>query len=421
MGSMMLGVLTMLLVVGEPLPTASPADVGLSSDGLADLDKAMQAYVDGGKFSGILTMLAREGRVAHVGEHGLMDIDKKTAMRRDAIFRIYSMTKPITTATLMSFYEEGKFQLDDPVGKYIPVLKGLKVYAGKDGETVKLVDVDRPPTILDLMRHTSGFAYGLQPTHPVETLYRQANLLNRASNLDRMMDQLSTLPLIAQPGKRWVYSVSVDVQGKLIEVLSGKRLDEVFQERIFDPLSMKDTGFSVPMNKVERFATNYGPNPGGGLKPIDVPTMSPYLVPAGLLSGGGGLVSTADDYLRFAQMMLNGGELEGTRILKAETVALMTQNQLPEELTPITLGILPVPRTGFGLGVAVRVSAGPGEPPGVTGEYFWGGAASTQFFVSPKERMIGIIMAQYMPIVREHGVEFREKAYSCLTGAETQN
>jgi CubicO group peptidase (beta-lactamase class C family) len=407
------------VALGDALPSASPSDVGLSAEKLAILDKSMQAYIDKGKIAGILTLVARNGRVAHVGQHGMLDIENKKPMRRDAIFRIYSMTKPITTAALMTLYEEGKFQLDDPVEKYIPVLAGLKVYAGKDGDSVKLVDIKRSITIRDLMRHTAGFAYGLQPTSPVEQMYRDSNLLNRASNLDRMMEQLAKLPLINQPGEKWVYSVAVDVQGKLVEVLSGKRLDIFFQERIFEPLGMRDTGFYVPADKIDRFATNYGPNPGtNGLKPIDVPSSSPYRTPPGLYSGGGGLVSTVDDYLRFAQMMLNRGELNGKRILKAETVEQMTQNQLSEKLTPISMGILSVPGTGFGLGVAVRVS---GQPAGSVGEYYWGGAASTLFFVSPKEKMIGIVMSQFMPMTPTHGLEFRAKTYESIIDEANKN
>lgn len=412
---------TAILGQADVLPSASPKDVGLSAEKLAALDEAMQAYIDEKKLAGILTIVAREGRVAHVGAQGMMDIEASKPMRRDAIFRIYSMTKPITTAALMTLYDEGKFDLDDPVEKYIPKLTGMKVFAGKEGNELRLVDMKRAITVRDLMRHTAGFAYGLQPIHPVEVLYRESNLLNRASNLDRLVEQLTELPLINQPGERWVYSVAVDVQGKLIEVLSGQRLDAFFQERIFEPLGMTDTGFFVPPSKIDRFTTNYGPDQAGGLKPIDAAYFSPFRVPPGLHSGGGGLISTADDYLRFSQMMLNRGELNGKRILKPETVDLMTQNQLPDELVPIRLGIVPLPKTGFGLGVAVRIGPGPGDPPGTTGEYFWGGAASTQFFVSPREKMIGIIMAQYMPIMREHGLEFRKLAYESITDSAASN
>ncbi len=410
-----------VLFLADPLPSTSPEDVGLSSEKLADLDKAMQAYVDKGKLAGITTIIAREGRVAHIGLHGYQDLDAKSPIARDTIFRIYSMTKPITTAALMTLHEEGKFQLDDPIDKYIPVLRNLKVYVDKEGDELKLVDAVRPITIRDLMRHTAGLAYGLQPTHPVEILYRESKLLNRASNLDRMMEQIQSLPLIAQPGDRWVYSVAVDIQGKLIEVLSGKRLDEYFQQRIFDPLGMSDTGFHVPAEKQGRFATNYGPDGNGGLKPIDAPATSVFRDPPNLYSGGGGLVSTLDDYLRFAQMMLNGGELGGTRILKTETVELMTQNQLPPKLTPIRMGMLPLPRTGFGFGVAVRFAAGPNDSPGVAGEYFWGGAASTQFFVSPKEKLVAILMTQYMPMTPTPGLEFRAKTYEAAQALEPVN
>lgn len=415
----LLSPLWLSLVVAAPgLPSANPAEVGLAPAKLAELDQAMERFVAENKLAGILTVVARKGKVAHVGIHGMMDREASAPMRRDAIFRIYSMTKPITTAALMALFEEGRFDLDDPVEKYLPQMGKVKVYGGKEGDSVKLVPLERPITIRDLMRHTAGLGYGLRPTDPVETMYREAKLLDRAGNLDTMLDRLVTLPLLAQPGQRWAYSIAVDVQGKLIEKLSGKRLDEFFQQRILGPLEMDDTAFYVPSDKLERFTANYGPKPdGGGLVPIDSPANSPYRTEPTFLSGGGGLVSTADDYLRFAQMMLNGGELDGRRVLKPETVALMTQNQLPEKLVPITLGILPLPRTGFGLGVAVRMSAGPKEPPGSVGEYFWGGAASTQFFVAPKEELVGIIMAQYMPIMQNHYLEFRDKTYAALEGA----
>jgi CubicO group peptidase (beta-lactamase class C family) len=398
----------------EALPAARPADVGLSAAKLADLDAKMQEYVDENRLAGILTLIARDGKVAHVGIHGKKDIDANEPIERDTIFRIYSMSKPITTAALMTLYEEGKFDLDDPAAKYLPELADMKVYVGKEGDQLLLEAVNRPITIRDLMRHTSGLAYGLAPINPVEKMYREAQLLRKENTLDELMSRLTKLPLLAQPGTQWSYSIAVDVQGKLIEKLSGKRLDQFLRERIFEPLKMVDTGFYVPSDKLDRFATNYGPKTGGGLVPIDKPESSPFASEQNLLSGGGGLVSTADDYLRFAQMMLNRGELDGKRILKAETVEMMTKNQLPDKLVPIRLGILPIPRTGFGLGVAVKVSQGESEPGNSVGEFMWGGAASTQFFVAPHEDMVAIIMTQYMPMMQTHILEFRNKVYETI-------
>ena len=230
------------------------------------------------------------------------------------------------------------------------------------------------------MSHTAGLAYGLFPASPVDDMYREGRILDRTKNLDSMIERLVKIPLAAQPGEKWMYSVAVDVQGKLIETLSGKPLDEYFAERVFKPLAMVDTAFHVPADKLDRMTVNYGKK-DGHLSPIDGAKTSQFADKPALFSGGGGLVSTVDDYLRFAQMMLNRGELNGVRILKPETVDLMTRNHLADNVLPITLGPLPLANTGFGLDFAVRMKANPGEPAGSVGEYWWGGAASTQFFV----------------------------------------
>ena len=285
-------------------------------------------------------LIARDGKVAHAGAYGQMDIEGGEPMRRDALFRIYSMTKPITGVALMTLYDEGRFALDDPVAKYLPGFDKVKVFAGKDGDTIKLADLKRPVTIRDLMCHTAGLAYGLFPASPVDEMYKEARVLDRTKNLDSMLERLVKIPLAAQPGEKWMYSIAVDVQGKLIEVLSGKSLDEFFAERIFRPLAMTDTAFYVPADKLNRLTVNYGKK-DGHLSPVDGSKTSQFATKPALLSGGGGLVSTADDYLRFAQMLLNRGELDGVRILKPQTVELMTRNHLAETLVPITIGMLP--------------------------------------------------------------------------------
>ena len=244
-------------------------------------------------------------------------------------------------------------------------------------------------------------------------MYQETRLLDRSKNLDSMLERLLKLPLAAQPGEKWMYSIAVDVQGKLIETLSGKSLDEFFAERIFKPLAMPDTAFYVPADKLDRLAVNYGKKEGR-LSPIDGGKTSQFATMPALLSGGGGLVSTADDYLRFAQMMLNRGELDGARILKPETVDLMTQNHLADALVPITLGSGPMPNMGFGLDVAVRVKTGKGEPAGSLGEYGWGGAASTQFFVAPREKLICVGMTQFMPATMVYFQEARQKLYAAI-------
>jgi CubicO group peptidase (beta-lactamase class C family) len=397
----------------EALPSIAPDRVGLAPEELSEIDALLQSYVSDEKLAGIVMLVAREGKVAHAGVFGKLDIEANQAMRRDALFRIYSMTKPITGVALMTLYDEGKFQLDDPVSKYLKGFDTVKVFAGKEGETIKLADLQRPVTIRDLMCHTAGLAYGLMPASPVDAMYQETRLLDRTKNLDSMLERLLKLPLAAQPGEKWMYSIAVDVQGKLIEVLSGKSLDAFFAERIFKPLAMPDTAFYVPADKLDRLAVNYGMK-NGQLSPIDGGKTSQFASIPTLLSGGGGLISTADDYLRFAQMMLNRGELDGVRILKPETVDLMTQNQLADALVPITLGPITMPNTGFGLDFSVRVKAGEGDPAGSIGEYGWGGAASTQFFVSPREKMICVGMTQFMPATMLYVQEARKKLYAAI-------
>jgi len=408
------GLGSLAVQAAESIPTTAPDEVGLSSEKLAAVDAAMQAYVDKNKLPGIVILIAREGKLAHAGLYGKMDREAGKAMRRDAIFRIYSMTKPITTSGLMMLYEEGKFQLDDPVAKYIPALGDLKVYAGKQDGEIQLAPLERPITIRDLMRHTAGLAYGIFPLTPVDAMYRDAKILDRDQTLDEMIAKLAKLPLAAQPGTRWLYSIAVDVQGKLIETLSGQSLDEYFQQRIFTPLQMTDTAFYVPSDKLDRMTVNYGPGGDNNLAPIDPAATSQFATKPKFLSGGGGLVSTADDYLRFCQMLLNEGELDGVRLLKPETVAEMTKNQLPDKLVPISLGPLPMANMGFGLGVSVRVATGKNDPAGSLGAYGWGGAASTQFFIAPREDLVCVAMTQFMPVTQNYFMELQKLVFDAL-------
>ena len=412
-GQLLIALSSLAAIAGERLPTATPEQVGLSASGLAEVDSAMKKYVDEEKLAGVVVLIARHGKVAHADVYGSSDIEGKKPIQRDSLFRIYSMPKPITGVALMTLYDEGRFQLDDPVSKYLPGFAYLKVYEGKKGDEVKLADLKRPITIRDLMCHTSGLAYGIFPLTPVDGMYTKAKLLDHTQNLDSMLDRLLKLPLAAQPGDRWMYSISVDVQGKLIEALSGEKLDAFFAKRIFEPLGMHDTGFFVPADKLDRFTVNYGPK-DGHLAPIDSPTTSQFSKPPALLSGGGGLVSTADDYLQFAQMMLNRGELNGKRILKAETVDLMTKNHLPDKMVPISIGPLALANLGFGLDVSVRVKTDSGEPASAIGEYGWGGAASTQFFVSPGEDLICVAMTQLMPVQQTFSQEARKLLYKAI-------
>jgi CubicO group peptidase (beta-lactamase class C family) len=359
----------------EVLPAAEPEEVGLSAEKLGRIVPAMKKLAADGRISGAVTAVARRGKVVHLEATGHMDIATKSSMRRDTIFRIYSMSKPITAAAALILFDEGKLDLDAPVSKYLPQMKDLVVLV--DG---KKVEPSREMTIRDLMRHTAGLTYGFFSKTPVDRLYLEANVLDGKGTLADMVEKLGKIPLLYHPGERWHYSVSLDVLGRVVEVVSGKPLDEFLGTRIFEPLGMVDTGFFVPKEKLGRFATNYGPG-RNGLRVVDDPAKSRYGRPATFFSGGGGLVSTGADYLRFAQMLLDGGILGETRILEAKTVKAMTSNQLDEDLIPIRMGGFPLAGTGFGLGVSVRVAR----------------SASTNFWVVPDEELIGMVMTQHMP------------------------
>jgi len=373
------------------LAPATPESVGMSSDRLTRLHDAMQGLVDEGRLAGITTMIARHGQIADFQTYGYRDMEADDPMAEDAIFRIYSMSKPITGVALMMLYEEGKFRLSDPVRRYIPEFADLKVAAswGPDGPVLE--DADHAMTIRELMTHTAGFAYGIGDPHPADRLYASEGVLDSRGTLKDMIDKLAGLPLRQQPGTRWTYSVAVDVQGYLVEVLSGQPFDEFLQERIFDPLGMVDTGFHVPAENHGRFAQVYGYDRSGALAvtPIfDAPAGSrPFLDPATFFSGGGGLVSTTMDYMRFCQMLLNGGELDGARILSPTTVAMMSRNHLPRGMAEYA------PGAGFGLDFSVVLD--PVEAGSVSaGEYSWGGAAGTWFWIDPVEDLVFVGMIQ---------------------------
>jgi CubicO group peptidase (beta-lactamase class C family) len=326
----------------------------------------------------------------------MMDIEAGKPMKRDTIFRFYSMTKPITTVAAMMLYEQGKINLDDPVSKYIPEFKELKVVADPDAEDIEEVAANRKMTVRDLMRHTSGLTYGIFGNTAVDKLYRKSvQLGGNRTTLENMTKNLAKIPLLYQPGTKWHYSVSTDVLGRVVEVASGQSLDKFFAERIFEPLGMEDTAFSVPKEKIHRFATNYGPNPQGSLRPIDKPETTRYAKMPTFLSGGGGLVSTASDYMRFCLMLLNKGEFGSKRLLKTETVEMMTKNQLPEIAYPIGSGDRA--GVGFGLGFSVRVESSNGEASSRIGEYGWGGMASTHFWISPNDGITVVALTQHIP------------------------
>jgi CubicO group peptidase (beta-lactamase class C family) len=379
------------------LPTAKPTDVGLDADKIQQARDAVQALIDKKEMAGAVIAVARHGKVVMFEALGEMEAGSGKAMKPDAIVRIYSMTKPITTVAAMILVEEGKIGLDDPMSKYLPEFKGLRVLAGKE-KSDETVEAKREPTIRDLMRHTAGLTYGSFGNAAVDQLYKKAGLLSTpGDSLQDTMTKLSKLPLANQPGTRWQYSISVDVLGRVVEVVSGKPLDEFFAERIFKPLDMKDTGFYVPEDKLDRFAASHRLDKAKRLTATETAEKSRYRTKPKLLSGGGGCVGTARDYLRFCQMMLNGGELDGVRILTKETVAEMTKNQLPEEAMKAKNGGNADMGHGFGLGFGVCVGKDDPKQASVVGEYSWGGAASTHFWIAPKQELIVVALEQFMP------------------------
>ena len=373
------------------LARVAPEEVGMSSERLERLNDAMQGLVDDGLLSGITTMISRHGKIAHFGTFGHRDIEAGAEMSEDVIFRIYSMTKPITGVALMMLYEEGKFRLSDPVHRYIPEFEGL-VVAREDGPNGQPITepADHPMTVRELMAHTAGLSYGIFSDTQVDAMYRDAGIIvDPDQTLKGMIDELSKIPLLYQPGSRWHYSVAVDVQGYLVEVLSGQRFDEFLNERLFGPLGMNDTAFHVTEDKADRFAQVYTHDEDGNLTPQEgFGGRRSYFDPPAHLSGGGGLVSTTMDYMRFSQMLLNGGELDGVRILAPSTVKLMHLNHLPRELKEMS------PGTGFGLDFAVVLD--PVAADGISkGEYYWGGAAGTWFWIDPKEDLVFVGMIQH--------------------------
>jgi CubicO group peptidase (beta-lactamase class C family) len=415
-----------LAVVGKGKsdpPSAAPEAVGLSSPRLAHIRTLMNQHIADKKMAGAMGLIARRGKIAYQETYGMADIENSKPMQFDTIHRIYSMSKPITSVAVMMLYEEGKFQLNDPLGKYLPEFAKMQVaIEEKDPQTgkpvMKTAPAKRPITVRDLLRHTAGLTYGVFGDTLVDREYRKAGILSNP-NLADFVTKLAAIPLQYEPGTRWHYSVSVDVLGRLVEVLSGKSFDQFLQERIFTPLEMNDTGFTVPANKVNRLARLYTPTKEGPIKPSPICNSReeclqkfPDAVPSftqqmGMLSGGGGLVSTAYDYLRFCQMLLNQGQYEGKRLLSRKTVQLMSNDNL---------GTIPGmgPGVGFGLGFAVSKAPGEAGMLGSPGEYNWGGAAGTKFWIDPQEELIGIFMIQILPNTVDYGSEFRVLAYQAI-------
>ncbi|WP_264187112.1 serine hydrolase domain-containing protein [Marinobacter nauticus] len=360
-------------------------------------------YLQPGKLPGMVTMVARHGEILWCHAQGLRDVERNLPMNRDTLFRVYSMTKPVTSIAMMQLYEQGKFLLNDPVHKYIPGWRNLRVYKGgryPDFETEPAASV---MTIRDLMTHTSGLTYGFTERTEVDAAYRKLKLDGSTIlTLDKLVDRLAELPLEFSPGTAWNYSVSTDVVGYLVELLSGQSLDSYFQEHIFAPLGMTDTGFHVRPDQQERFAACYLYQSGNTMKLQDDPERSRYLKEPKFLSGGGGLVSTIDDYFRFAQALCQGGEYQGQRIIGRKTLEFMRLNHLPggQDLPALSIGGFtetPYAGSGFGLGFSVKTDIAKSATIGSPGEFGWGGLASTSFFIDPVEDLVVIFMTQLMP------------------------
>ena len=384
-------------------PASSPEALGFDSQRLAKLDAYMAKAVADGRVAGMSTLLARHGQVLSEKTYGVKSLATAAPMTKDTIFRLYSMSKPITGVAMMMLFEDGKWQLDDPVTKFVPEFKALKVMSGADAEGRRSIqDLQRPPTMRELMSHTAGFGYGLADQHPVDKLYREKGVL-AANGLADMIKRTAEIPLMFQPGTRWSYSSAVDIQGYLVEKLSGQKFGEFLQQRIFKPLKMTDTAFYVPKDKAARLAAVYAGNPKSGkieeVKELFGGAMPSYLEPPSMESGGGGLVGTIGDYARFAQMIANKGELDGARLLSPASVEMMGTNMIPKSVLVSSNGIGATrfnDAVGFGLDfMVVNDPRAAGTLEG-KGSMSWGGAAGTWFWVDPTNDLIFVGMIQRM-------------------------
>ena len=403
--------------VGQGIRSVAPNGTGLSSERLDRIGAVMNEHVAKGHIAGAVGLIARRGKIGYFESYGFQDKEAGVAMRKDTMFRMYSMTKPITGVAVMILYEEGKFYLTDPVSKYLPELGNMKVAVvetdPKTGKKTRYsVPAQREITILDLLRHTSGIDYAGPEDVEGKRIYEKLGTNSVDQTIGEMVKKIGQAPLVHQPGTMWEYGLSMDVLARLVEVVSGQPYDKFLEQRIFKPLGMVDTGYAVAPEKANRFSKLYAPGDGWTIKPNTTPAQSSYLKPAVNFGGGSQSVSTAADYLRFCQMLLNGGELDGVRILSRKTVELMTSDHLGDMPRG---SLLP---TGYGFGFTMAVSHGAGKTGviGSEGEYFWGGAAGTRFWIDPKEQMIGIFMIQILPHTNlTYGSQFRQLAYQAIS------
>ena len=389
-----------------PLPLAAPEELGFSSVRLARLGSVMAGEIERRRVPGAVALIARRGRIGYFESFGQRDDAARAPMAKDTIFRIYSMTKPITSVAAMMLWEEGRFLLNDPIAKYLPDLSNLQV-AVEHGKELEFVPLERPITIQDLLRHTSGLTYEFRGSGPVQKMYMSSKVDSRSQSSADQVATLGRLPLLHQPGTRWEYGRSTDVVGRLVEALSGQRLSAFFERHILRPLGMVDTAFHVPERHHSRLAEAFAndPDTGAAVQLLEVRSAPNFE------SGGGGLVSTASDYARFLQMLLNGGTLDGRRLLSRKTIELMTS----DHLGPITgAPDLLLPGHGFGLGFAVRLHTGIAHVPGSIGQYFWGGLAGTTFWVDPAEQMFALMLIQAPGQRDYYRTLFRDLVYSAL-------
>lgn len=380
---------------------AQPQEVGFDAERLARIDRHFRRYVDDGRLAGVTVVVARRGRVAHVSHLGLRDVERGLPVTGDTLWRIYSMTKPVTSVAALMLYERGLLELTDPVARHIPSFADMRVYTGGPATNPGTRPAVEPIRVWHLMTHTAGLAYGFHHAHPVDEIYRSRGFeitTPPGTDLAAACDVWASIPLVHEPGAEWNYSVATDVLGRVVEVVSGKPLDAFLAEEILGPLGMPDTSFWTA--DTDRIATLYVPAPGGGL--VRSPLGEDATHPPTFLSGGGGLVSTAADFHRFAQMLARGGELDGVRLLGPRTVAYMTRNHLPGGADLATFG-RPIfaesnfAGVGFGLGVSVVIDAVPGKILTNAGEFAWGGLASTAFYVDPVEEVTAMLFTQLMP------------------------
>ena len=385
-------------VRAQELPAATPESVGLSSERLDAATRRLQSHVDARDVAGVVAAVARHGRLVYLEALGELDRERGLAMRDDALFRLYSMTRPITSLAAMILWEEDRFELDDPVSRYLPEFADQRVFVDAANPDLAATRPRRTEmTVEHLLLHTSGLGSRGSP------VYRAEQVRLRSIALPRMVSNAARVPLFEDPGTRWRYGISTTILGRLIEVWSGMPFDEFLRERVFEPLGMTDTVFRVDSSRADRFGPAYRPGPDGELRPYAIEVV-PFTEQPLLIEGGVGLVSTVRDYLRFAQMFLNGGELDGVRVLEPDTVALMTVNRVPDALLPIGFGA-PQPGRGWTLGFCVVTDAAASPHPVREGTFWWDGSSGTRFFIDPVEDMVTVVMAAASPA---RGNGFRE-------------